>query len=281
MIDIAEVERHLKSRGYVVVHETEKKRGYQLGKELPLYLNLTSKSGVTALVAHPASTVSELRGSIEGLTVATDYFHSSNLKLFPKRKNNGKSEIEYGWGLTFDSEVALTHFLDAISIAPIIISAERPAVPASSSALVLDPEDTSETPEMPTMLPGQDGTTLSTYRIGHDNFRQVLVDYWGSCAVTRLGALQLLRASHIKPWAASSPIEKTDPFNGLLLAPHLDAAFDVGLIGFRQDGTLIRSRRLSPADVEALGLVGDLRLRRTDARHIPFLDYHRQTVFVD
>lgn len=281
MIEIAEVERHLASRGYIVVHETDKKRAYQLEKALPLYVNRKSTSGVTVLVAHPGSAVPHLRGKVEGLTVGTDYYHSSNMKLFPKRRNNGKNETGYGWGLTFDTEDALIRFLDEVSVPPAVSSAQTNSAPASSSPAWSQLENASETSEMPALLPGEDGQTLSTYRIGHGDFRQVLIDYWGACAVTGLAAPQLLRASHIKPWAASSPIEKTDPFNGLLLAPHLDAAFDAGYIAFSGDGTLIRSRRLSLADAEALGLGESLRLRRIDARHAPFLEYHRKEVFVE
>jgi hypothetical protein len=284
MIEIAEVERHLSSRGYIVVHETDKKRGYQLGEALPLYVNRKSQSGVTVLVAHPGSAVPQLRGKVKGLTVATDYYHSSNMKLFPKRRNKGKGETGYGWGLTFATEEALIHFLDEISVPPAVASAQAKSMLASRDSENLEHPAVSETStssEIPTLLPGGDGQTLSTYRIGHGDSRQVLVDYWGSCAVTGLAAPGLLRASHIKPWAASSPTEKTDPFNGLLLAPHLDAAFDAGYIGFSGDGTLIRSRRLSAADAEALGFGGNLRLRRVDARHLPFLEYHRKEVFVE
>lgn len=281
MIEIAEIEHHLVSRGYVVVHETDKKRGYQLGDALPLYVNRKSKSGVTVMVAHPGSAVPRLRGKVEGLTVATDYYHSSNMKLFPKRRNNGQGETGYGWGLTFETEDALIHFLDEVSIRPLPSSAHTNSVPASSNSAGSVPGVASATSPIPVMLPGQDGQTLSTYRIGHGDFKRVLVDYWGSCAVTGFTAPQLLRASHIKPWAASSPIEKTDPFNGLLLAPQLDAAFDAGCIGFSEDGSLIRSSSLSTADAEALGLSEGLRLRRIDARHVPFLEYHREIVFVE
>ena len=37
---------------------------------------------------------------------------------------------------------------------------------------------------------------------------------------------ELLRASHAKPWAKASDIERLDSFNGLLLSVHLDAMFD-------------------------------------------------------
>jgi putative restriction endonuclease len=281
MIEIAEVERHLAARGYIVVHETDKKRGYQLGNSLPVYVNRTSKSGVTVLVAHPASAAPALREKVKGLTVATDYYHSSNMKLFPKRRNNGKNETGYGWGLTFETEDALIQFLDEASALPLAPWEQTKKVMAVSSSGPSLPGGVLETSEMRAPLPGQDGQMLSTYRIGHGDFRQVLVDYWRSCAVTGLAAPQLLRASHIKPWAASSPVEKTDPFNGLLLAPHLDAAFDAGYISFSDDGALIRSPRLSTTDAQALGLCDGLRLRRIDARHVPFLEYHRKEVFVE
>jgi hypothetical protein len=44
---------------------------------------------------------------------------------------------------------------------------------------------------------------LVVQRVGQDVFRAGLLDYWdGHCAVTGLAVPDLLRASHIKPWAA-------------------------------------------------------------------------------
>jgi len=59
-----------------------------------------------------------------------------------------------------------------------------------------------------------------------------LLDLWeGRCAVTGLAVPELLRASHIKPWAdCETDAERLDVYNGFLLAPHLDAAFDLGFI---------------------------------------------------
>ena len=49
----------------------------------------------------------------------------------------------------------------------------------------------------------------------------------------------LLRASHIKPWArCATDAERLDVKNGLLLAAHLDAAFDCGLIDFDAAGQI-------------------------------------------
>ncbi len=54
-----------------------------------------------------------------------------------------------------------------------------------------------------------------------------------------------LLASHIEPWAAcETDAERLDVYNGLLLAPHLDAAFDQGFISFAADGELMVSPQL-------------------------------------
>jgi putative restriction endonuclease len=43
---------------------------------------------------------------------------------------------------------------------------------------------------------------LVVQRVGQDVFRRGLFDYWeGRCAITGLAVPELLRASHIKPWA--------------------------------------------------------------------------------
>jgi predicted restriction endonuclease len=51
---------------------------------------------------------------------------------------------------------------------------------------------------------------------------------------------RLLRASHIKPWAdCETDAELLDVYNGLLLAAHLDAAFDSSLISFNEKGQIL------------------------------------------
>jgi len=122
---------------------------------------------------------------------------------------------------------------------------------------------------------------LGLARVGQGAFRSALVSYWkAACAVTGLDQLELLRASHIKPWAASTTPERLDPFNGLLLAPHFDAAFDRGLITFGPDGELIFSPRLSAENRRRLGIVEGVRIRPIDSRHRPYLEHHRRKIFL-
>ena len=122
---------------------------------------------------------------------------------------------------------------------------------------------------------------LVIQRIGQDLFRAGLMDYWeGRCAVTGLAVPELLRASHIKPWAdCAADAERLDVFNGLLLAVHLDAAFDRGFVTFPDDGALVIGPELGPMEREILGLTADARLAEVAEAHWPYLRWHREQVF--
>lgn len=122
--------------------------------------------------------------------------------------------------------------------------------------------------------------SLASQRIGQDIYREAQLTLWkGQCAVTGLSVEPLLRASHAKSWVAcTEPREKLDPFNGFLLAPHLDVLFDRGFLSFDPSGAAIWSECLSPDDRERLGLPDGLRLRWIDSRHQPYLDHHRDVV---
>ena len=117
---------------------------------------------------------------------------------------------------------------------------------------------------------------LVIQRVGQDVFREALLSYWGRCAVTGVAEPRLLRASHIKPWAkCETDAERLDVYNGLLLAAHLDAAFDAGLISFADDGAIVFSHQFAMEDRGALGIHENLALRRVGGRHLPNLAWHR------
>lgn len=116
-------------------------------------------------------------------------------------------------------------------------------------------------------------------RIGQDLFRQGQMTLWGGrCAITGLAVPELLRASHAKPWAVATDIERLDVFNGFLLAAHLDAAFDAGLITVRHDGVVLVSAALAADAADQLGLTVP---RRVDLKveHEPYMRWHRDHVF--
>lgn len=114
-------------------------------------------------------------------------------------------------------------------------------------------------------------------RRGQGMFRASLDEHWKCCAVTGCATRALLRASHIQPWRDSSNINRLNPYNGLLLAAHLDAAFDQGLISFANDGSiLIDEYRLPREQAALIGITLGMRLSHVSPAHHPFLDNHRR-----
>lgn len=122
---------------------------------------------------------------------------------------------------------------------------------------------------------------LVVARVGQDVFRRGLMEYWdGRCAITGLAVPELLRASHIKPWAdCDRDAERLDVFNGLLLGPHLDAAFDAGFITVRENGVVLISDLLPASARDVLGLERPLGIHGLKPSHERYLLWHRERVF--
>ena len=73
---------------------------------------------------------------------------------------------------------------------------------------------------------------------------------------------ELLCAGHIKPRAdCDTNAERLDIFNGLLLAPHLDEAFDSGFVTIADGGSVLFSDGLSRKARSTLGIDGSLKVR--------------------
>lgn len=129
-------------------------------------------------------------------------------------------------------------------------------------------------------LGATEADAITKRRIGQDIFRAALLTYWdGRCPVTGIAEPELLRASHIVPWArCASDADRLDVHNGLLLSALWDAAFDAGLVSFGDDGAPITSAGLSARALTVLdpGRASRLRLAPlTRAR----LAWHRANIF--
>ncbi len=124
---------------------------------------------------------------------------------------------------------------------------------------------------------------LVVQRVGQQLFREALLDYWqGRCPVTGLAIPGLLRASHIKPWAVcSDDNERLDVYNGLLLAPQVDALFDGGWATFEPNGELRLAASIDRAAVEALGITHSMQIVGLGGRHQAYLAFHRAHIFRD
>ncbi len=121
---------------------------------------------------------------------------------------------------------------------------------------------------------------MQRVRIGQDIFRAALMDYWeGTCPLTGITDGDLLRASHVRPWAAcDSDAQRLDAHNGLLLSPLWDAAFDAGLVTFDDDGAAVASPHLSRQAAAELALEEAPRLALRP-EHLPYLKFHQEQVW--
>jgi len=122
--------------------------------------------------------------------------------------------------------------------------------------------------------------TIIRARIGQGSFRKNLIEYWRGCSVTRCAKLDLLIASHIKPWRISDNNERTDTFNGLLLLPNYDKLFDLGYISFDVKGNMLYSTLLSDEDKRLLGIHKNTCLVNIEERHKHYLRYHNEFCFI-
>jgi hypothetical protein len=132
-------------------------------------------------------------------------------------------------------------------------------------------------------LPETERQSLVLSRIGQGEFRAQLVSYWKGCAVTDANCIPLMKASHIKPWRESNNKERLDVFNGLLLSPNIDAAFDTGYITFDSQGKIVLSKAMVGAPAFQLHITAKLRINPKLLRpeHEVYLEHHRREVFRD
>lgn len=123
--------------------------------------------------------------------------------------------------------------------------------------------------------------SLVKSRVGQGLFRDRLVKYWSVCAVTGATCTALLRASHIQPWAKSNNAQRLDQFNGLLLVPNLDAAFDTGYVSFDTNGKILLSVAVTGEPAYALHISPKMKVnpKLLVDEHRTYLEFHRSHVF--
>ncbi len=99
------------------------------------------------------------------------------------------------------------------------------------------------------------------------------------CRVTGVTQLNMLRASHIKPWSVSNNDERIDGFNGLLLAPHVDHLFDRGFVSFDSSGEMLVSPRLEVEVLSHWHIPHKLNVGKFNADQSTYLEFHQESVF--
>ena len=110
-------------------------------------------------------------------------------------------------------------------------------------------------------------------------FKNQLFKLWGSsCLVTGIKNENLLIGAHIKPWAKSSDEEKIDPYNGLLLSPNADKLFEIGLISFQDNGSMMISDKINLSELKKLGIENNIQIGFKE-KNLIYLKYHRENKF--
>ena len=129
-------------------------------------------------------------------------------------------------------------------------------------------------------IQAEDAVRSVKCRGGQAQYRAALLRKWhGCCAVTGIAEPELLRASHIKPFNVCDTDERYDVNNGFILAAHVDAPFDKGLVTFDDRGRIQFSKMLSKETIKKMCLSG-LQLPRLNCKQKHYLSWHRENVFV-
>lgn len=118
---------------------------------------------------------------------------------------------------------------------------------------------------------------LISARLGQGFFRKECLKLYPACPLTDITFEPLLRASHIKPWSAChNGTERLDPFNGIILAAHVDVLFDQGWISFSNDGLVLLSNDIDRALIKKLQLPE--KIKPFHSKSVEYLEWHREKI---
>ena len=246
--------------------QTQSKALIQLERgDIKIYVRLDSNESIVIHPEFEACYTKLISASGINHMPHLQFYNSQYMTLFPTRQT-GRGVMHYGIQFAFANRPSIKDFISVLE-----------------SALAIDSPFANDRTLKDTILqPDTEKLALQNARIGQGRFRADLLDLWqGRCALTDVEMPELLRASHIKPWRTSNNSEKLDPFNGLLLAVHLDALFDRLLITFQDTGEMVLSKRLSFQDCEAFGVMPARRKLLLSSDHLRFMKDHQDRFAVN
>lgn len=121
-----------------------------------------------------------------------------------------------------------------------------------------------------------------TIRVGQEKFRRNLLNEISFCPITGITDKRILTASHIKPWRVSNNNERLDKNNGFIFSPTIDKLFDIGLISFENNKTLLVSRALDKSNIISVGIEPKRIYEKLPIENrVQYLEYHRNFIFLD
>ena len=274
MLNSIEIEDILFREGFKLQSNNERAHGFEHeGIDWTLYVKTPSGNTKALFVRDkPLVITPDLESEIDSFSIingldinSEGYYHNSNLKGYEKRIHKGKKPIEYGIDVGFETDSALLSFID-------LLLGKALRKPSANAEVDIE----NALPE----IEKENKTTrkaLVEARKGQGKYRDDLLDLWKSCSVSDFSMKEFLRASHIKPWRDSNNIERLDKFNGLLLNPIIDIAFDRGFVSFTDEGAIIISRKYTD-ELSNMGIDKTLRLKMVYPEHLKYLEWHRNYV---
>ena len=144
---------------------------------------------------------------------------------------------------------------------------------------MLEVEDVDEIVNDNINLREADKQAIVKIRIGQGKFREKLLLRDKKCILCGIQNQNLLVSSHIKAWKdCTSPKEKLDTDNGIILCSLHDALFDKGLITFDDNGKILFSDDLSQSDRLLTNLKSDCHIKMNDSMK-EYMSWHRTHTF--
>ncbi|ANU10966.1 hypothetical protein A1A1_08079 [Planococcus antarcticus DSM 14505] len=118
-------------------------------------------------------------------------------------------------------------------------------------------------------------------RRGKEQFRESLLPLWnGECPLCGIAIVDVLKATHAKPWKDSSAEDRLDPFNGVLLCANHSALYSAGFIAFTGGGRLHVSSQIPEEDYSIYRLKKGVKIP-VSPEHAPYLRWHKRIVFAE
>lgn len=122
---------------------------------------------------------------------------------------------------------------------------------------------------------GEDKEAVVKVRVNQGVFRDKLLHRYHKCCLCNVNLNGLLVASHIKPWAVSTPEERLDINNGFIFCPTHDKLFDKGYISFDDNGKILISEEMDQINQTFCNINSDMSIEVNDKQK-GYLEYHRK-----
>ena len=141
-----------------------------------------------------------------------------------------------------------------------------------------DLDDSSNEVEIDSTVEGVEREATVNVRVNQDVFREKLIQKYHECCICGVNKVELLVASHIKPWKDSDPEERVDVNNGLLLCANHDRLFDAGFISFKDNGSILVSGEIDMHNRILMNVRPEMRIQVSEKMK-EYLAFHRKHVF--